>query len=232
MNQLSGVLKIHFTGRAARFAWLGFPWLILLFSFGVNVLISALAGGTTGLYTGGLSSIYVYMFIAGVVAVNGTFPFALGLSVRRIAYFLGTSLMFCAISAADAVLLTLLALIEHDLTGGWGVNLHFFHLPYLSDGSPIEQVIILFSVMLHLCFLAFVVASLYRRTGMLGIYIFSTGLFGIFSLLGLAFTYFNWWGDVFNWLAQQTAFMLALWLLPVTALYALVSYLLLRKATA
>jgi hypothetical protein len=57
-------------------------------------------------------------------------------------------------------------------------------------------------------------------------------VFLLISLFSLVWTYFRWWDALFAWFSQYTAFELALLLLPLTAFYLLVSYLLLRRAVA
>ena len=86
--------------------------------------------------------------------------------------------------------------------------------------------------MLHLYLLGFVISSFYYRFGRNGMYIFFGLAFLLFSLGGFMFTYFNWWGRLFGWLVQCSAFGLTLWMFPVTLGYALLAFLLLRKATA
>ncbi len=61
---------------------------------------------------------------------------------------------------------------------------------------------------------------------------FSLIVFLLMSIFSLVWTYVRWWGAFFQWFSQFTAFELALLLLPLTAFYLLVSYLLLRRAVA
>ena len=61
---------------------------------------------------------------------------------------------------------------------------------------------------------------------------FSLIVFLFMSIFSLVWTYLRWWGAFFHWFSQFTAFELALLLLPLTAFYLLVSYLLLRRAVA
>ena len=63
--------------------------------------------------------------------------------------------MAVGVSAAWAILLWVLSLIEGYLVPNWGVDLHFFHLPYLSNGSPVAQLWVFFVVMLLMFFLGF-----------------------------------------------------------------------------
>ena len=78
------------------------------------------------------------MFVGGIMSLTDTFPFALGFGVRRTDYVLGTTVMAVEVSAVTAVLWLLCSLLE-IVTGGWGIELHYFHLPYFNDGSLIEQ---------------------------------------------------------------------------------------------
>ena len=131
MNRIASVMVMH---SRDRLTWFFLPWIVVGSSFTVNVFIALLLGSKTAIYTGGLSSIYIYMLSVGAITVGGTFPFALGFSTRRRDYFLGTIAQAIAVSAAWAILLWLLSFIEDKLIRNWGVDLHFFHLPYLSNG--------------------------------------------------------------------------------------------------
>lgn len=231
MNRFNGVLKLHVVGSYSKFNWFILPWLIVLSSFTINLIISTSLNSGEDLYTGGVVSIFVYMLVAVMVAVNTTFPFALGFNIRRTDYFLGTSLVIGLICLGDAALLWLLSIIENNLTDFWGARLHFFHLPYVNDGNLAFQFAVYFLAMLHFCFLAFVVISVFRRFGTFGLYSIFGAVGAVFSILTLLATQLNWWGEIFNWLGQQSAFGLCLWLAPLTILYALGSYWLLRRST-
>ncbi len=139
--------------------------------------------------------------------------------------------MAVAVSAVAAVLWLLFSLLE-SVTGGWGVELHYFHLPYFNDGSLIEQFWVYFVVLANMYFLGFVISSIYQRFGRAGTLIFLLIVFLLLSLFSFVWTYLRWWGEFFHWFSQFTAFELALLLLPLTAFYLLVSYLLLRRAVA
>lgn len=231
MNRFNGVMKLHIIGGYSRLNWFILPWLIVLSSFAINIVISGFLNNGKDLYTGGVVSIFFYMLVAVIVAVNATFPFALGFNIRRTDYFLGTSLVISLITLFDALLLWLLSIIEYYLTDNWWSGLHFFHLPYVNDGNLAEQFGVYLLVMLHVCFLAFMVISVFRRFGAPGMYTFFGIAGGVFSILTLVATQLNWWGYIFSWLGQQSAFGLALWLTPFTLIYALISYLLLRRST-
>ena len=229
MNRVMAVMAIHSKDKVGLFL---LPWGILALAFVVNTIISALLGGNVGIYTGGVASIYIYMLIVGSLIIKETFPFAVGFSVRRIDYFLGTMAVAVAISAAYAFLLSLLSLTESNLTNNWGVGLHFFHLPYWSNGSLIGQFWTYFVVMLFVFVLGFVSASLHRRFGFVALYAFFGVVGVVTSAIVLVATYRQWWGAIFTWLGQWSAVQFAWWLVPVTLIGALGSYALLRRASA
>jgi hypothetical protein len=229
MNRITNVLMLHLKGW--RY-WFLVPWSIVLFSFVINLMIAALFGGGTAIYTGGLSSIYIYMLVLGSLTVKETFPFALGFSVRRRDYYLGTLVMAAAISAVSAFLIWLLSLVEAYLLPGWGMNLHFFHLPYLTDGPLAGQFWIFFVVMLWMYWLGFAPASVFQRFRSIGLYGLTAAVLLPATFLGFAATRWNWWGAIFGWFAQQSAFDLASWTLLIAAICVLGSYACLRKAAA
>jgi hypothetical protein len=213
------------------FSWFLLPWIIVGSSFVINLAIAIIIGGKSPIYTGGMSSIYVYMLVVGALCVAGPFPLALGFSARRRDYYLGTTSLAVAVCAAWAIVLWVLSIIEGHLIPNWGVDLHFFHLPYLSDGAPVAELWVFFVAMLLMFFLGFVPASIYQRFGRPGMYTLF-GAAGLFvTLFSFFSTYLNWWQGIGTWLAHQTALDLAWWVFPVILVCALASYVLLRRAT-
>lgn len=226
MNHTVGMLKMHFKDK---WLWLFMPWLILLSSFFVNVIIAFFI--EEPMYTGGLASIFIYMLIIGSVVLVQTFPFALGFSQRRTDYFIGTSFMAIIISAVFSLLLFLLSITEGNLTGGWGLELYFFHLPYLNDGTGFEQLWMYFVSILHMFYSGFIISSIFRRFGRNGLIIFAAVIFILISVCTLLITYNQWWGHIISWITDHTAFELALWTMPLTILYILLSFWMLRRST-
>jgi hypothetical protein len=225
MNPISSVVKMHFR---FKMTWFMLPWIIVGSSFIVNYIISYFVDE---METGGLASFYIYGFVAGIVVLSQTFPFALGFSARRTDFFLGTALTVIIASAVNALVLVLLSVMESSWIENWGTNLHFFHLAYWSDGSVSAQLWISFVTLLQLFFLGFVIASVHRRFGKTGTYSFFLGISLLFTILSFICTSNNWWVDIGNWLVDQSAFDYSLWMLPLIAGYGLVSFLLLRRAT-
>jgi hypothetical protein len=225
MNRITTFAK---TQLMDRFAWLGLPWIILACSFVINVVIGLLIDEPV--YSGGIASIHIYMLVLGVTCVTQTFPFAIGFSVRRADYFLGTAASIGIVSLANAVMLWLLGIVELA-TDGWAIGVHFFHLPYMNAGTAIEQIWFQFAVMVCCFYVGCLSSSIHRRFG-------KTGLFGFFIALSAAGTvasyligYYDKWGAVFETLAGLAATEYANWVFATMLLLALASYLLLRRST-
>lgn len=226
MNRVSGIVRMYMRDKT----FLMTPWLIVSISFLANLTIGYLFRDEP-IYTGGIASIYIYMLVMGLVLLPQTFPFAIGLSTRRTDYFWGTTATITGTSVVFSIVLLLLSLIESKLTGGWGVDLHFFHLPYFNDGPAWAQLWIFFALLMNMFFLGFAISSVHRRFGKSGLWIFMIAAFVVVTVALFLCGYYGWWGDIFSWLAAQTAFQLSLWMFALAVLYAIVAYMLLRKAT-
>ncbi|MCG7409531.1 hypothetical protein MH117_19160 [Paenibacillus sp. ACRRX] len=227
MNRIAAVVKMH---SRDKWSWFVLPWLILFLSFFVNFIIAFSINNDEGFTSGGLASIFIYLFVIGVVTIAQTFVFAVSLSIRRKDYFLGTAISIAIVSAVSTVILLLLGALEHG-TAGWGFNLHFFHLAYLNDGTFMQQLWIYFSFFLHLFYCGFVISSLHRRYGRNGLYVFFIASFLVGAAGSYLLTYYRLWLDIFSWIGQYTIFQHSLWIFVLTVLYAGISYLLLRRAT-
>jgi hypothetical protein len=111
------------------------PWGILTFAFLVNLAIMGLVpvSNGEGRYVGALASIYIIICIAGALTTFRSLPFGLALGVSRRSYYIGTAVLAVATAVVYGLALTVLNVIEGS-TGGWGVSIHFFRVPYLLDG--------------------------------------------------------------------------------------------------
>ncbi|NBD23294.1 hypothetical protein [Paenibacillus glycinis] len=227
MNTVQGVVKMHMKDRVS---WFYLPWIIVLSSFVVNLFIAGLVTTEDQLVTGGLASIFVYAMVSGIIGVHHTFAFALGLSVRRRDYFSGSMMMIAMTSVGTGLLLTLLSYIEM-WSDGWGVDLFFFHLPYITDGNAVQQFIVFTSFLLFMYIFGWGISSLFRRFGKTGLYTMSIVSLLIGTLLVYAFIYWGWWNGVHDFFEGRSAFNLGLLLLPVSVVLSFVGYALLRRST-
>lgn len=122
-------------------------WGVLAFAFAVSVAIFAMTPGghsdaltPTGIvsvakvnYTGALSSFFIFFFVLGVQSIGRSLPFGLTLGVSRRSFYLGTAVLAVALACADGIAIAVLQAIERA-TGGWGVDMGFFRVPYLLNG--------------------------------------------------------------------------------------------------
>ena len=132
MNTLTSVARYQWTNRLGLVT---LPWAILALDFLITVMIvsSLPAGHGQARYTGALASIYVVLLVVAAGTIAQRLPFSLALGVSRRSFYAGTALVALAVAAVYGLGLTLLQLIERG-TGGWGLNLHFFRVPYLLSG--------------------------------------------------------------------------------------------------
>jgi hypothetical protein len=100
--------------------------------FLINLAIMGLVpvGNGEGRYVGALASIYIIICITGALTTFRSLPFGLALGVSRRSYYIGTAVLAAATAVVYGLALTVLSVIEGS-TGGWGVSMHFFRVPYL-----------------------------------------------------------------------------------------------------
>jgi len=225
MNRVAGIVRTHLTDK---WSWTIIPWVILASSFVCNLIIGGLSNDK--IYTGGLASIFVYMLVLGIVSVGQTFPFLIGLSVRRKDYFLGTTATIAIISVISAIVLILIGFIEQQ-SNQWGVGLYFFKVPYLTDGPLLEQFWILFNLMINLFFCGFIISSIHRRFGRNGLYLFFIILSVVLTVSIYLISLYEKWNELFEWFADISVIELASGVFMLTLIYIGISYLLLRRAS-
>jgi hypothetical protein len=228
MNRTPAVVRMHLR---KKLNWFLVPVAVLLSSFIINLLIGAFVPMEEYLYTGGISSIFVYMMVMGIITFAQTFPFSIGMGIRRQDYYRGTYVTALLTIAVFAVFLFLMSIAEGKWTNNWGVGLHFFELPYWSDGPLMNRLWIPFLLMLCMFAAGFLIGTYYRRFNKTGLFIASLVLLLVGSILGIVIRMSGFWTDLYNWLQDQTMASLALCTLPITLLFAIVTYALLRRST-
>ncbi|MFC5401588.1 hypothetical protein [Cohnella soli] len=225
MSKSFGIVKTHF---ADIWSWIALPWVILFSSFVVNLLLAGASG--EGFTTGGLASIFVYVFVLGIASVSQTYSFIIGFGARRKDFFIGTATAIAIIAASSSVILTLLAWIERQ-TDGWGVGLHFFSLPSISDGALPVTVLFFFCSMTNIFFSGFLISSIFRRFGRNVMLLFFAVITLAMTVAAYLITYYEKWTALFDWLGGATLMQVTGTLLGLTLVYVAVTYALLRKAT-
>jgi len=110
------------------------PWVVLGLDF---LIVLAIAGSTPAnghaRYSGALAGIYCVIIVTGALSIARQLPFALALGVSRRSFYAGTTMAALAVAAVYGLALSVLQLIERA-SGGWGINLYFFRVPYWLAG--------------------------------------------------------------------------------------------------
>ncbi|MCU1476039.1 MAG: transporter permease [Subtercola sp.] len=231
------VLRLHLTNK---FTTLGLPLLILSFIFGVNYVIwlliyTSTPGGDREAvqgtqYSGSIAYVFIYMAIIAVQVVLRTFPFALGFSVTRRDFALGTALLFGVLSLIYSAILTAMSYLE-NATDGWGLGGHMFSTVWYGTGSLGERFSQEFFGLLFFFFVGAAISTVYLRWRAIG----QTVLWGAIVLIGVAamalITLTNSWASVGQWFVDAGPYGVAAWSLVITAAAALFGFLILRRAT-
>lgn len=178
---------------------LGMPWLVVGAAFLINLLIfflirASVDDGEAGT-TGALAALYITMGVAYIQTMTQTFPFALSLGLTRRHFYLGASLLVVLESLLHGVLLTVVLAIERA-TGGWGLDLNFFGVPFLVQSNPVLQVVAYTVPLLALGFLGLMIGTVFRRWGQTGMYAGAIGSTLVLGGLAALVTWQQWWGSV------------------------------------
>lgn len=187
------------------------PWAILACSFVVNLVIFALSPDghhqvmtSHGLvsvpdpghgYTGGVASIYVMFLVIGVNIIGRSFPFALSLGVSRRSYYAGSAALGLALAAADGVALAALQAVERA-TDGWGVQMHFFEVPYVLAGPWYQTWLTSFAGLALLFAYGMWFGIVYRRWSLAGTVAFAAAQFAVVLAVILLVAWADAWSGV------------------------------------
>ncbi|HEY3873199.1 MAG TPA: hypothetical protein VGM10_32890 [Actinocrinis sp.] len=106
------------------------PW-TLPFAFALGAVTAGRSEGHDA--SGYLFSFFVYFVVQGTQSIGRVLPFGLTLGVSRRSFYAGTALLGMALALVSGLVLTALQVIERA-TGGWGMSMRFFRVPYLLDG--------------------------------------------------------------------------------------------------
>lgn len=223
MTPIKTVMRTHLVDY---WLWFFVPVIVLMSSFIINFIISIFIGSFT---TGGLMSFYIVVNSVGIAVIPLNFSFTLGFGIRRKDYFWGTIRLFLLASLIDSLALTLLRQIE-SITSGWGTGLHFFNLPFMSSIPFFHLALLNFVVISHLFLLGFFISSIARRYGKMILTSLILLVVVVLSSLSVLITYWAYWDEIGKWIMTYQTNMIW-YLAPLTLLYALLSYKLLRKST-
>lgn len=232
MNRVWRVLRIQLVNAPMVLA---FPLGILALTLAINIGIFAAIGDSAApdeRTTGALVSIYIVLLVAHLQTITQVFPFALGLSVTRRAFFAATALLVTGQALGYGILLYLLKLAE-GATNGWGVQMRFFRLSFLVEDNALLQILNYTVPFLFFSFIGVFVGVVFRRWSQPGVYVMmvSTGL--VVAVAVVVATWQRWWPAIGRFFTDQSSLaLLAGYPIVLAALFAGGGYLLLRRATA
>jgi hypothetical protein len=189
-----------------RLNYMVLPWGVLSFAFVVDVVILALtpAGHSAHRYVGGLGAIFVLLFVLGLQSVARSLPFGLALSISRRSYYLGTGLLAAALAVTYGLVLTVGQVIERS-SGGWGLRMGFFRVPYILAG-PWYLTWLTASVVLALVFIYGMWFGLvYRRWNLIGLVSFMAGQTTVLLVGALAATWSHAWPSIGHFFTTLSA---------------------------
>ncbi|GAA1185112.1 hypothetical protein [Pseudonocardia alaniniphila] len=197
--------------QTVNWFWIfAFPPLLLFLVLVLNVGLFAAIGDVTppeGRTTGAVLSIYMVMLMAHLQTMTQVFPFALGLSVTRRAFYAGTGLVVGAQSVLFGLLLLVMGLIE-TATGGWGTNLKFFAIPFLIQDNLLAQWLVYTVPFVALSAIGVFIGVVFKRWGQPGVYALTVGTVLVLAGAAIVVTWQRWWPAVGSFFTDQSIFSL------------------------
>jgi hypothetical protein len=135
MSEATTLINVGRYHLGDRLQYVILPWAFLAFSFLVNVVLAATVPSTPGGFrTGGIMTIFCWVFVLGVLSVARSLPFGFAIGLSRRTYYLGTLGLNGALAVVFGLAVAGLQALERA-TGGWGLDIYFFRFWWLLEGS-------------------------------------------------------------------------------------------------
>jgi hypothetical protein len=203
MTTYINVVRYHLV---ERFNYLILPWAILVFVFGVDLAILALtpAGHSAHRYVGGLASLFVLGFALGIISVTRSLPFGLALGLSRRTYYLGTALLAVVFAAVAGLVATTGQAIERA-SGGWGLDMGFFRVPYILNGAWYLTWLTSFVALTLLFSYGIWFGLAFRRWGLAGLVAFLAAQISVLLIGALAATWTHGWHEIGHFFTTLSA---------------------------
>ncbi|MGY1717037.1 hypothetical protein ACI78R_21445 [Geodermatophilus sp. SYSU D01106] len=203
MNRVLASARLHAMNPLLT---VGIPWGVVSLSFVINLAVWSLTDAGTqpgGGITGGVASLYITVLVVFIQSVTQVMPFAMGMSLSRRTFYLGTALAALVAALVYGVAVALLVAIE-DATGGWGIRLNFWAPGQMDVDNVALQVLVSGAPMLAAAFLGVAIGVVMKRWGQYGIWGLVIGAMVVFGGLAVLVSWRGWWGDVGTWLVDQS----------------------------
>ncbi len=237
-SRIASVIRLHFVNPRVVVV---LPMIVLGAIFVINVAIWALIDAAAGSaadradaargfgWSGSSLFVFVYMAVVAVQAMNGSFRFAQGFGVTRRDYYLGSAAVFGLLSVGYTALLAVLGLIE-QATGGWGLGGRMF-TPYYFGTTWSQRLTVELCLLLLGFFTGTAYGAMYVRFRGTGVMVLSGAVVAAAIAGAVLIQALRAWGSVFAWIGANAPAGLAVWSLLLTAVFAVVGFLVLRRAT-
>lgn len=209
----------------------GMPLVVLAAAFVVNLMVFSVvdAAAEQGA-SGGLASIYFTQLVLAWVTLHQGFSFTVGLNVTRRAFYLASVLIAVLQSLGYGLVIYLGGVLERA-TGDWGVNLAFFNPRGLPDDASPAVYLAHVVPMAFATVVGLFLGAVSKRFGTRGFFLLSVAAILVLGLAVTLITYFGGWGAIWGWLGNQSLLSILIgWTLIPTALFAIGSWLALRRA--
>lgn len=198
---------------------LGIPWLVVAISFAINLAVWHLtpAGEDDGGFSGGVLALYITVLVVYVQSVTHILPFAMGLSVSRRTFYLGTAVFAVAQALYYGVAIAILRAIE-NATSGWGAGLSYWAPGPFGADNFLLQVLASGAPMLAFIAIGVGMGVVHQRYGQAGTWGLIIGTMVVFGGLAILLTWLEAWGSVGSWFDDQSIATLTIALPAVIAL--------------
>lgn len=192
----------------------------------VGMLFFLNDGGDNTMMLGGTGAVYIFSFIAGILALKDTFPLALSMGSTRKHFFVGTQIYFILYAFLQAVLITVLGIFEGIVDSNLQ-NMTLYHYRLLGASNLLENFVFQFVFILFMIVIANLLASWAYKIGR----IFWYAMGGIIIILFTLAIALGWIVPIFQWLASIPSYWHGtLYLLPVIIISMLLSWIPIRHA--
>jgi hypothetical protein len=182
-HRITKVMRLQMVNRVT---YLGITWIITAVALAISIIVAMLITASVpeadrqdalvGMgYSWAVLSPLWYLAVVGVQAVSAVFPFALGYSLTRREYALGTLLTYGVIAAINATGWTILTEIERAVNSS-GVLFHHFTALWF-DGVGVGTVwLSLFSIQILIFAISSAFAAVYARWRAMGMLVLWTAV--------------------------------------------------------
>ncbi|MQA15487.1 MAG: ABC transporter permease [Pseudonocardiaceae bacterium] len=228
MNTLVKVVRYHLVSRAQ---YVLLPVGVTAFAFLVNLVIFAIVPTPqAGSFSGGLVTLYIFLFVSGVLSVTMSLPFGFTLGLSRRSYYLGTILLVLVLGAVYSLGITVLQAVE-GAVGGWGLSLHFFRIPWFLDGAWYLTWLTSFVLLVLVFVYGMWFGLVYRRWDVTGLVVFIATQVVVLLAAALITTWVEAWPAIGDFFTTLTALGLTAVLAAIAAALALGGFTTMRRVT-